>query len=62
MWSIATATVSFTEVGFWLGIGLWGLFVFCAGGIILTAIRGHKAEPLTSSAQESHASGYQRAA
>jgi hypothetical protein len=62
MWSIATATVSFSEVGFWLGIGLWGLLVVSAGGIILTALRGNKTDPLTSSAQEPQAPVYQQAA
>ena len=36
MWSIATATVSFAEVGFWLGIGLWTLLLGSVWGMART--------------------------
>ncbi len=62
MWSIATATVSFAETGLWLGIGLWGLLVFCAGGIILTALRGYKPDFLTHAAKERQEPVYEQAA
>lgn len=62
MWSIATATVSFSEIEYWLGLGLWGLLAISVGGIILTALRGNTTEPLPYSSQEPKAPVYQQAA
>jgi hypothetical protein len=49
MASIATATIAYSESTFWLGIGLWGLLVLCAGGLLLTARTGHTAGTLPRS-------------
>jgi hypothetical protein len=68
MWSIATqigiatATVSFSESMSWFGIGLWGLVLFSAGGLILTALRGNNSESPMYSSKDSKAPAYQQAA
>ena len=54
MWSIATATVSFAEVGFWLGIGLWTLLLGSVWGIALTALRGNSTQPQTLDEAPNH--------
>ena len=56
------ASVAYPELTFWLGIGLWGLLVLCAGGILLTALRGHTGDALSHPATKSHTPAYQRAA
>jgi hypothetical protein len=62
MWSIATATLTFSEIGLWLGIGLWSLLVVSAGGITLAALREHRTASLTPAVQKSRALEYQQAA
>ena len=49
MTSIATATIAYPEIALWFGVGLWGLFVLCAGGILLTVLTGHTAGTLPRS-------------
>ena len=55
MWSIATVLVSFSENGFWLGIGLWGLLVGSVGSSMLTALGGTNPATLTSVSREPQA-------
>ena len=62
MASIATATIPYPEIALWLGVGLWGLFVLCAGGILLTVLTGHTAGTLPHAAKEPQSPAYQRAA
>lgn len=62
MWTIATATVSFPEIGLWLAIGLWSLLVISAGGITLTALGEHKPASLTLALQKAKTPAYQQAA
>lgn len=60
MSSIATGIVSCPETVFLLGMGLlWGLLVLCAGGILLTALRGRKTEPLAHWSARSQTLDYQ---
>ena len=39
MWHIATTTVSFPEVGYWLGVGLWSPLMGSIWGMMLSALR-----------------------
>ena len=62
MTSITTATLAYPDLTFWLGIGLWGLLILCAGGILLTALTGHATDTPSHAATKSHTPAYQRAA
>ena len=62
MWSIATATVSFPEVGLWLGIGLWTLLLGSVWGIALAALRGNSTQPQIRSSTKRQTTEYQKAA
>jgi hypothetical protein len=50
MFSITTGTVSFPEIGFWLGIGLWTLLIGSIWGVALAALRGKTTHPLAHTA------------
>lgn len=63
MSSIATGIVSCPETIFLLSMGLlWGLLVVSAGGILLTALRGHRTESLAHWSAKSQTPDYQRVA
>lgn len=62
MFTIATATVSFSEVGFWLGALLWTLFLWSVSGITLYALRRDLTKPYARSAPNREATTYQHAA
>ncbi len=49
MASIATATLAYPDLTFWLGIGLWGVFALCAGEILFTVRTGRTAATLPCS-------------
>lgn len=62
MASIATAIIAYPDLTLWLGIGLWGLFVLCAGGILLTALSGYTTATPSRAATMSSTPVYQQAA
>ena len=62
MLSIATSTVEFAEVGYWLGVGLWTLLLGSIWGIALIALRGNSAAPLARSSTTSQTPQHQQAA
>jgi hypothetical protein len=62
MFGIATTTVSFAEVGFWLGVGLWTLFIGCVWGVVLAALRGNTANPLPHTATKPQTPACEQAA
>ncbi len=62
MLSIATATVSFAEVEFWLGVGLWTLLIGSVWGIALAALHGHSTELQSRSSTKPQTTAYQQAA
>jgi hypothetical protein len=62
MWGIATTTVSLSDVGYWLGVGLWTLFIGSIWGMILSALRRRPTNPKRRSATEPQPTPYQHAA
>lgn len=56
------ATLAYPDLALWLGIGLWGLLILCAGGILFTALTGRATDTLSHAATKSPTPAYQRAA
>ena len=62
MWHIAATTVSFPEVGSWLGIGLWSLLIGSLWGMMLSALRRIPTGPQRHATTEPEPITYQPAA
>ncbi|MBM4256465.1 MAG: hypothetical protein FJ147_11300 [Deltaproteobacteria bacterium] len=62
MFTIATATTSYAEVGFWLGVLVWAVFLSSTTGIILSALRGNLTTTQPHAATKSEQAQYQHAA
>lgn len=55
MRSLASTPGALSENGSWLGIGLWGLLVYSAGILMLTALSGNTPAPVAAASWEPQA-------